>query len=353
MTLRSRREVLALAAGAAVAGAAGVFTLAGCGGDEKSSDTTPSTPGSSPDGTTAPTNAPITTTAAAVGGTIGFAWTDTAIEVYKPLIAGAKEEAAARGYELLESNNGGDVTKQLADVSTWVGQGITGVTILPLDPAATTNTAKEAQAAGVIVVGYSDKIEGADGSTTFDHVQGGTALGEHASAWINDNLGGSAKIGLLVIDEMQVGRERIDSAMAVIDEMTTSEVVGRVKAVSAAEALPAVQSMLQADPDMNVVICVADDGCTGASQAYKAAGIDPEGIYIAGFDGALGALNSVKEGGYVKADAALDLKEIGRSVVYVIDNIKNGVEPKDKLHPYVIVDATSGQALDDLIASFG
>ena len=336
MTLRSRREVLALAAGAAVAGAAGVFTLAGCGGDEKSSDTTPSTPGSSPDGTTAPTNAPITTTAAAVGGTIGFAWTDTAIEVYKPLIAGAKEEAAARGYELLESNNGGDVTKQLADVSTWVGQGITGVTILPLDPAATTNTAKEAQAAGVIVVGYSDKIEGADGSTTFDHVQGGTALGEHASAWINDNLGGSAKIGLLVIDEM-----------------TTSEVVGRVKAVSAAEALPAVQSMLQADPDMNVVICVADDGCTGASQAYKAAGIDPEGIYIAGFDGALGALNSVKEGGYVKADAALDLKEIGRSVVYVIDNIKNGVEPKDKLHPYVIVDATSGQALDDLIASFG
>jgi len=337
------------------AGAAGVLALAACGDDEKSSSTSPSTPGTTPGttpgDTTAPTQAPATT-AAAAGGTIGFAWTDTAIEVYKPLISGAKEEAAARGYKLLESNNGGDVTKQLADVSTWVGQGVTGVTILPLDPAATTNIAEEATKAGVIVVGYSDKIEGADGSTTFDHVQGGTALGEHASAWINSNLGGSAKIGLLVIDEMQVGRERIDSAMAVIEEMTTSEVVARVKAVSAAEALPAVQSMLQADPDMNVVICVADDGCTGAAQAYKAAGIEPDGIYIAGFDGALGALNSVKEGGYVKADAALDLKEIGRSVVYVIDNIKNGVEPKDKLHPYVIVDATSGQVLDDLIASF-
>jgi ABC-type sugar transport system substrate-binding protein len=141
--------------------------------------------------------------------------------------------------------------------------------------------------------------------------------------------------------------------MTVIEEKTDSAVVGRVKAVSAAEALPAVQSMLQKDPDMNVVLCVADDGCTGASQAYKAAGVDPEGIYIAGWDGALGALKSVKEGGYVKADAALDLKEIGRSVVYVIDNIKNGVEPKDKLHPYAIVDAASGQVLDDLIASFG
>ncbi len=331
---------------------AGAMVLAACGDDDESSDATAATPGTAPDGTTAPAGSP-STSAASAGGKIGFAWTDTAIEVYKPLIRGAKEEAAARGYELLESNNGGDVTKQLADVSTWVGQSVTGVTILPLDPAATANTAKEATAAGVIVVGYSDKIEGADGSTTFDHIQGGTALGEHAAAWINDNLDGSAKIGLLVIDEMQVGRDRIDSAMAVIDEMTTSEVVGRVKAVSAAEALPAVQSMLQADPDMNVVICVADDGCTGAAQAYKAAGIQPDGIYIAGFDGALGALKSVKEGGYVKADAALDLTEIGRSVVYVVDNIKNGVEPKDKLHPYVIVDATSGQVLDDLIASFG
>lgn len=329
------------------------LVLAACGSDESSSDGAGETPSTDSAGGTPSTDAPAVDEPEE-GGAIGFAWTDTAIEVYKPLISGAREEAAARGYELLESNNGGDVTRQLADVSTWVGQGVTGVAILPLDPSATSNAATEATAEGVIVIGYSDKIVGADGSTTFDHIQGGTELGEHAANWINENLGGSAKIGLLVIDEMQVGRERIDSAMAVIEQETDSEVVSRVTAVSAAEALPAVQSMLQADPDMNVVLCVADDGCTGAAQAYEAAGIDPAGVYIAGWDGALGALSALKEAdSYIKADAALDLKEIGRSVVYVIDDIRNGREPTDKVHEYVIVDSNSGQALDDFIAAFG
>ena len=361
MTLRSRREMLAMSAGLA-----GAVVLAACGSDKQTSGTTPSsssTAGTSPAAAT--TAAPATTAAAATtasvattaapgkaGGQIGFAWTDTAIEVYRPLIAGAKEEGKARGYEILESNNGGDVAKQLADVSTWVGQGVTGVVMLPIDPAATKNAAKEAKAKGVIVVGYSDKIEGEDGSTTFNHVQGGKGLGEHAAKWINDNLSGKAKIGLLVIDEMQVGRDRINSAMDVITAKTKSTVVGRVKAVSAAEALPAVQTMLQGNPDMNVVLCVADDGCSGASQAYKAAGIDPKGVYIAGWDGGLSALKSIKDGGFVKAGGALDLKEVGRSVVYVVDNVKKGKEPKDKVHDYVIVDRNSGKPLDDLIAAF-
>lgn len=333
--------------------AVGLLALiaAACGGDDDAADEPSAT--DPPEATAEPDTAEETTDSEQEGGTIGFAWTDTAIEVYTPLITGARAEAEARGYEILESNNGGDVALQLNDISTWVGQKVTGVVVLPLDPAATSNIAAEANDAGVIVVGYSDKIDGADGSTTFNHVQGGTALGEHAAAWINENLGGTAKIGLLVVDEMQVGRERIDSAMEVIDRETDSEVVGRVTAVSAADALPAVQNLLQADPDMNVVLCVADDGCTGAAQAYKAAGIDPDGVYIAGWDGALAALTQVRDGGYVKADAALDLEEIGRSVVYIVDDIRNGVGTADVSHDYVIVDIDSGQVLDDLINAYG
>ncbi len=285
---------------------------------------------------------------------VGFAWTDTAIDVYKPLIAGAQEEAAARGYEVLESNNGGDPARQMADVQTWVAQGVTGVVILPLDPAATENIGIEAVEEGVIVVGYSDPIPGADGSTTFNHVQGGTDLGQHAADWINANLGGSARVGLLVIDEMAVGRDRIDSAMAVIEAQVEGvTIVGRQTAVSAADSLPVVQSFLQLDPEMNVVLCVADDGCIGAAQAYEAAGIDPAGVYMAGWDGALPALEQVRSNGYIKADAALDLKEIGRSVVYIVDDIRNGEGSANVAHDYVIVDANSGAVLDELIEAYG
>jgi len=306
-------------------------------------------------GTTQP-DATTTTTTTTPGPTpqIGFAWTDPSIEVFIPLKAGAEEEAAARGYEVLYSNNGGDPVAQLADIQTWIGLGVAGLVILPLDPEATNNLATEANAAGIAVIGYSDPIEGQAGSTTFNHVQGGTDLGQNAADWINENLDGKGVIGLLVIDAMQVGRERIDSAMAVIDAQTDSTVASRETAVSAADALPVVQSMLQANPDLNVILCVADDGCLGAAQAFEAAGIDPAGVYMAGWDGALQALTQIADGdGYIKADAALDLLEIGRSIVYTVDFANNGGGNPQVIHDYVIVDATTPELLQELIDAYG
>lgn len=337
-----RRTKMLIAIGAVLA-----LVTAAC-----ASDTTPTTTEASA-GTTQPD---ATTTTAPTGPTpqIGFAWTDPSIEVFVPLKAGAEEEAAARGYEVLYSNNGGDPVAQLADIQTWIGLGVAGLVILPLDPEATNNLATEANAEGIVVIGYSDPIEGQAGSTTFNHVQGGTDLGKNAAAWINENLDGKGVIGLLVIDAMQVGRERIDSAMAVIDAETDSTVASRETAVTAADALPVVQSMLQANPDLNVILCVADDGCLGAAQAFEAAGIDPAGVYMAGWDGALQALEQIAAGdGYIKADAALDLLEIGRSIVYTVDFAINSTANSDVVHDYVIVDATTPELLQSLIDAYG
>lgn len=308
----------------------------------------------------ATTEAPATTTteqgsATTQGGerpTVGFAWTDPAIEVFIPLQAGALEEGEARGYDVLFSNNGGDPAAQLADIQTWIGLGVAGLVILPLDPAATGNLAEQAQSEGIVVVGYSDPIEGQDGSTTFNHVQGGTELGQNAADWINANLDGNGVVGLLTIDTMEVGRQRIDSAVAVIEEQTNSVIAARETAVTAADSLPIVQSMLQAHPDLNVVLCVADDGCLGAAQAFEAEGIDPAGVYMAGWDGARPALEQIQEGGYIKADAALDLMEIGRSVVYTVDFAINGGGDPNVLHDYVIVDQSTPDDLQRLIDSY-
>ena len=300
--------------------------------------------------TTAPEE---TTTPAGATPQIGFAWTDPSIEVFIPLQAGALEESAARGYEVLFSNNGGDPAAQLADIQTWIGLGVAGLVILPLDPAATTNLADQAQAEGIVVVGYSDPIENQDGSTTFNHVQGGTELGQNAADWINENLGGNGVVGLLTIDTMEVGRQRIDSAVAVIEAETDSVIAARETAVSAADSLPVVQSMLQAHPDLNVILCVADDGCLGAAQAFEAAEIDPAGMYMAGWDGARPALEQIAAGdGYIKADAALDLLEVGRSIVYTVDHAINGGGDPNVLHDYLIVDTSTPDETQRLIDAY-
>lgn len=285
--------------------------------------------------------------------TLGFAWTDTAIDVYRPIIAGAKAEAEKRNFRILESNNGGDVAKQLADIQTWTGQGVDAITILPLDPAATKNLAQDALDAGIVVVGYGDQIEGNQGYTIFDNAQGGKLLGDAAAAWINENLSGEAEVAFLTNDTQKTAKDRIDLAEQEILAQTDATVVGRVEAASSADALPATQSLLSAHPNLNVVLCVADDGCLGAASAFDGADKDPAKVFLGGWDGALPVLQAIDKGGYIKATAALDLEAIGRSIVSIPANAIDGFGPTEVNNEYVLATKSDPTTLKRLIDAYG
>lgn len=343
-----------------------VILAAACGGDGAGSDddgdtgavgieTDADTP--SPDGDEETTDDAEAATedddGDASGGRIGFAWTNTAFDVFAPIELGALEAAAERGYELLISNNGGDVAQQLADVETWVGQGVEAITILPLDPAATERVAQDALDAGIVVVGYGNQIPGNQGYITFDNDQGAELLGNAAAEWINDTLGGSAEVAVLTNDTQETARERIDGALAQIESQTDAEVVARQDAVGSADALPVVQSMLVANPNLNVVLCVADDGCLGAAQAFEEAGRDPADVYLAGWDGSRLVLEAIQEGGFIKATAALDLFNIGRAVVEVPANVIEGSGETELNMEYVLADQSVPDTVQRLIDAYG
>lgn len=343
------RRPLVLLASAAVA-----LLLAACGGEDGGAQT--GVPEAA-EATDASADTAATDAAAApeeAGGRIGFAWTDPAFDVFRPIQAGAEDAAEERGYELLISNNGGDIARQLADVQTWIGQGVEALTILPLDPAATAPLAQEAQDAGIVVVGYGDQIEGNAGYVTFDNEQGAELLGDAAAAWINETLGGEAEVALLTNDTQETARERIDGAEERILDETDATVVGRVDAASSADAYPAVQSLLVANPNLNVVLCVADDGCLGAAQAFEEAGRDPEEVYLAGWDGSRLVLEAIQEeDSYIKASAALDLYNIGRAVVEVPANAIEGSGETELNMEYVLADQEHPDVVQRLIDAYG
>jgi ribose transport system substrate-binding protein len=332
-----RRHFLGLMGGVAAAAA-----LAGCGSNAGSNSSTSAT----------------ASAASSLGSGkskgIGFAWTDTTIEVYKPLIRGARLAADAAGYTVLESNNGGDATRQIADINTWISQGVAGITVLALDPKAIGPVLQKAKDAGVAVIGYSDHVPHEDGSDTFDHKQGGKLLGAAASKWINETLGGKANIAYLTLDTLQVGRDRIGSFDDAVKAGSPGvAVVGRQQAVGSADALKATQSLLQAHPEIDVVICVSDDGCGGAMSALKSAGKDPAKVYIGGFDGGRTALQGVVDGGMIKGVAALPLLEIGKAAVNLPINVIDGKQPTSYLAEYVLADASTLSQTRQLIADFG
>jgi len=267
---------------------------------------------------------------------IAFAQPDTSAGLYPLLLAGAKSACKRRGYQLLQSHANGKLDAQVNELNTWIGQKIGGVIVLPLDNNAMGPLIKKAHKANVKFLDYSDKaLPGTDGWVIFDNLGGAKLVGDYAGKWVNKNLGGKAKIALLTHEVQQTGRDRIHGAVAAIKKTAPGvQVVARHEGVLAADCLPVTQSILQAHPDINVIFCIADDGCLGAEQAFlqtKPSKDRKAQMFIAGWDGAVPVMKKIISGSVIRATGALDIVGIGAaSVDATADAIEGKGNPRVK-----------------------
>ena len=273
---------------------------------------------------------------------IAFAQPDTSSAVYPLLLAGAKKEASSRGYTLLQSSANSKLDAQLSELNTWIGQKIGGIIVLPLDNDAMAPVIKRANRNGVKILDYSDKaLPNTDGWVIFDNLQGARLVGEHAGKWVNDKLQGKAKVALLTHEVQQTGRERIGGAVKALQSVAPgAEVVARQEGVLAADTLTVFRSMLQAHPDINVVFCIADDGCLGTERAFMQTNPSQarqDRMYMAGWDGSLPVFRKIVEGGVIRSTGALDLIGIGSAAIRATANAVEGKRPTEINYPYVLV----------------
>src|ERR1051325_5325346 len=159
--------------------------------------------------------------------TIAFAQPDTSASVYPLLLKGAKEEAAKRGYQLLESHANQQLDAPVNELNTWIGQGIGGVIVLPLDNNAMLPLINKAHAAGVKFLDYSDKaLPGTDGWVIFNNLQGAALVGADAGRWANRTLPGKAEVALLTHEIQQTGRDRIHGGINALQKGEPKAKVG-------------------------------------------------------------------------------------------------------------------------------
>ena len=287
-------------------------------------------------------------------GRIAFGQPDRSASVYPVLLNGAKAEAQRRGYQLLESFANSQADKQVAEINTWIGEHINGMTILPLDEKAMSALIKKAHQNHVVFVSYSDRLPGVDGYTVFDSIQGGTLVGKWVGHWINQNLGGKAQVAALTAEFHQTGRQRIHNGIAGMQSVAPgAKVVAKTEAVLAADALKATSAILQAHPDVNVILCIADDGCLGAEQAAREAGKDPKKMCIVGWDGSKPVMQKIITGkSAIKATGALDLTAIGASAVWVPANIIEKRGPRFYNSKYLLINPSTKAVAQRLISAY-
>lgn len=277
---------------------------------------------------------------------------------YAVVQAGAVAQAKALGYELLQSRANGELDKQVAEIDTWIAQKVTAMTILALDVNSMAPLVTKARNAGIPFVTYAQRVEGADGSVLFDDAGGATKVGEVAADWIKTKLGGNAKVAFMGDYTIQNNQIRLNGAKSALTKaLPNAEIVFEGKGLLAPDALKTTQTLLQKHRDLKVVICGADDGALGASQAFATAGVDVSDVFVAGYDGSKPALAKAISGtDPLRLVAALPLYEIGQQVVTVPDNLVKKSGPKDYNAPYTLVtvdNKAEGQRLIDAFTAAG
>ena len=285
---------------------------------------------------------------------IAFAQPDTGFSGYPLLLGGVKSAAAARGYTVLESHAQSKLDKQVSELNTWIAQKVPGIMVLPLDNKAMGPIIKRAHENGVKILDYSDKaLPGVDGYVIFDNLQGAALVGKNAGEWVNKTLGGQAKVALLTHEIQQTGRDRIHGAVKALQEVAPgAKVVAKHEAVLANDALPVVQSMLQANPDLNMILCIADDGCLGAEKAFMQTKPSKDRVakmYIAGWDGTPPVYKKIIAGSAIRATGALPLDKVGNGVAETTINAIEGKKPTGVAIPYVLASQDDLSVVRDLL----
>jgi ribose transport system substrate-binding protein len=282
---------------------------------------------------------------------IGVAQPDRTADFYHGFINSVHQEANKLGYEILESFSGRAPEAQMQEINAWITAGVDALVVLPTDPNALGALVAKCKKLGIVFIGYANVVPGADGYIKWDDPSAGTAMGELIVKHIKEKLGGKAEVALLTLPTLQATRERIGYTRAAIEKALPDTVFYDTQAVLAPEALKATQSMLQAHPNIKVIVCCADDGALGARSAYQNSGLSPDNVFICGWDGSKQNLNLLKaKDKFIQASAALDIALVGRTVVDVPDAVFKKSGQTEVSIPYVIVTPETDTAtIDNLL----
>jgi ribose transport system substrate-binding protein len=242
----------------------------------------------------------------------------------------AKKKATELGCEVISVDAQNDLNKQVADVEDMVAQGINALIINPRDSKGLVPAVNAATAAGVHVFVIDSTIDPQANFVTLvqsSNSQNGLLVGQ----WLaNATKGKDLKIALISGDKgNEVGQERRLGVLAGLLEgqlrnegRARFEVVGQGWGGWTNEGgLKAMEDLLTANPNINVVLGENDSMVLGAE---KALGDTKDVLLLAAADGQKEALQAIKEGKY----GATGLNDPAIVAATAVDLAKKAIDGK-------------------------
>lgn len=205
---------------------------------------------------------------------VGMAVYNLTNPVWSELVEEAQRYGKEKNLEVTYADAGQDSTKQISQIENFIQSGMDAIIILAIDVEAVEPVAKKAMDKGIYVIDYCRGLQNADTSLELDPEKTGRALAEMAKDWLDHNMDVSDgfKWGLLDIQTVELGVQEgkaCEEAMAEI--MPNAELVANASTLTVDEGMKNTESILQANPDLRVMLGLSAGSGVGGNEAMKAA----------------------------------------------------------------------------------
>ena len=217
---------------------------------------------------------------------------------------GAQKRADELGAELVIADPHENVSQQVSDVENLINMKVDAIILSAIDANSLEAVSKEAMDAGIPVVAQSIELKNCDVYSSADEYSMGYQVGQGAGQWIADNYGEDAEIQCAVLFNssnsacLPRGKGLEEGILSIAKN---AKVDASQDASTTADGQSVTDALLQANPDLQVIVCQNDSVALGALSAVQAAGKDTKDFYIGGMDNTDEAVQKIKDGTALRA----------------------------------------------------
>lgn len=254
---------------------------------------------------------------------VGYCGPSMVAPYYVALEAFVKRTTQAYGMQYFMADGQEDVSKQVAAIEDLLSKGINILILNPLDPKAVVEIVNRAVRQGVKVFIVDSMIDEA-ASYICSVVADNTINGELLGLWLADNKPEPLKIAVISGNQGNpVGREkRLGFVRGLVDGQLHKNTKTNFTIVAQGwgkwnnnGGLKAMEDILVAHPEINVLLAENDAMAMGAMKAIKEMGKEKQ-ITVLGFDGQKEAYEMIKAGTFA-ATAQNSPRILGETIVEI------------------------------------
>ncbi len=275
--------------------------------------------------------------------TVGFSQATQQSPFYVELGNGVKKAATAAGAKLIYVDANGDVTKQNNDIQDLITKNVDVLLVNPVDPQGIAPSLAAAKAAKIPVITVDRTAQGALAHIGRDNKAMGKLVGEAVAKAL-----GTAGGKIVEIQGDAGGTVAMDRSAGFYSAFDGNSAVTIVKGPYAeyirANAVTAMQDLLQANPDVKAVYAHNDDMALGALQVLKENGRTD--VLVAGVDGLSEAVKAIADGKQYVATALNDPISLGAIAAETAIKAAKGEKVDAE------IDAGTGLVTNDNAASY-